>query len=670
MKRHIQRILAMGAISCTGTAYGQLEVEVTDIAVSDTVIPGDPNADDLEPGRYVPMHGPISDADASIPEDNGLEPADPQMAERWYRFDMLTGRSVLTPPTVVPPGAGDSGVETGGDPGGPGGPGDGDDGFGPRDMNGLSIVGNPDDYPYRMNVKLVMTFDEPGGTVTRVCSGTMIDSRHVFTAGHCIFNHGRGWADEVMVYPGYEDEDNDGDDWLEDYPYGGSRAIHLYSTSGWVDHEYYGYDIGVLYLDRPVGAITGWMGYGYDNSCSFHKSGTFWNRSYPAEASGGWNGRFMYDRSGDFDSCPALHRVEMSSPSWGGQSGSGAYKFIDGSRYVFSTASTSDRQTQTRFCRLWSTPFYWIRDDTIAAHRPNFCDIVPLWTRFGPTTIQAGERLDWMKYRLHNYTDGCYVDGPVPVDVYLSTNDYISTNDTLIQSRQVMINDLQKMYTAKITADGLMPKIPQDTPPGDYWIGIIFDIEDQNEDNNHTVYWDSFPITVTGAPDLWAQSFAVAGSEFDLGDSMSVGFVVRNIGNVPSSAWTGDFYASSDPQIDDGDYLLASGGAGPLDPGDSFSDGVALTVQGMPPGEYWIGMLVDSEGESDYSNNAVASASAVTIEGCDADWNYDGTLNTQDFVSYLNDYAAGDRRADVSGDGIINTADFVRYLNWYAGGCL
>ena len=54
---------------------------------------------------------------------------------------------------------------------------------------------------------------------------------------------------------------------------------------------------------------------------------------------------------------------------------------------------------------------------------------------------------------------------------------------------------------------------------------------------------------------------------------------------------------------------------------------------------------------------------------CLPDWNADGIVNTQDFIAYLNDWAAQDPRADLNSDGTINTIDFIAFLNAWAAGC-
>jgi hypothetical protein len=66
-----------------------------------------------------------------------------------------------------------------------------------------------------------------------------------------------------------------------------------------------------------------------------------------------------------------------------------------------------------------------------------------------------------------------------------------------------------------------------------------------------------------------------------------------------------------------------------------------------------------------YSDNLFVEA----LSDCAADFNGDGTVNTLDFVAYLNAWASRDPRADWNDDGVVNTIDFVLYLNDWAAGC-
>lgn len=74
------------------------------------------------------------------------------------------------------------------------------------------------------------------------------------------------------------------------------------------------------------------------------------------------------------------------------------------------------------------------------------------------------------------------------------------------------------------------------------------------------------------------------------------------------------------------------------------------------------------------------SGTAVTLEvvdDCVADWNGDGSVNTQDFLAYLNNWSTqrlancgnGVCSADLNGDDAVNSQDFLAFLNLWTGGC-
>ena len=54
---------------------------------------------------------------------------------------------------------------------------------------------------------------------------------------------------------------------------------------------------------------------------------------------------------------------------------------------------------------------------------------------------------------------------------------------------------------------------------------------------------------------------------------------------------------------------------------------------------------------------------------CDADFNGDGEVNTQDVLAFLNAWTAGEGSADFNGDGTVNTMDVLAFLNAWSAGC-
>lgn len=126
-----------------------------------------------------------------------------------------------------------------------------------------------------------------------------------------------------------------------------------------------------------------------------------------------------------------------------------------------------------------------------------------------------------------------------------------------------------------------------------------------------------------------------------------------------------------------------------------FANG-ACDPSGHGEGERFAGSVevtTDSAGDAPFDTalNAVvqpgefitATATAVTLGatsefsacietsdgGCAADFNGDGTVNTQDVLSFLNAWAAGDPLADFNDDGVINTQDVLAFLNAWTAGC-
>ncbi len=55
--------------------------------------------------------------------------------------------------------------------------------------------------------------------------------------------------------------------------------------------------------------------------------------------------------------------------------------------------------------------------------------------------------------------------------------------------------------------------------------------------------------------------------------------------------------------------------------------------------------------------------------GCVADFDNNGTVNTQDMIAFLGAWAAGDGSADINNDGYVNTFDVTAFLNAWVGGC-
>ena len=395
---------------------------------------------------------------------------------------------------------------------GQGGGYDGADGGGPIDAEAMQKGMAEDMYqitaltahPWRMNVKVLMHWDDGSWSV---CSGTMRDAETVLTAGHCVFSQTKGWADEIYVLPGY---DGAGwglppDDSVGEYGWG--RGTYFGSWSGWTEDADWDYDVGLIGVTRAVGVLTGWYGWSYGGSCSFHKDKTYHNPAYPSEGCGQpglHNGLDMYYWYGNFDSCPG-DRLEVDTDGgcfnaiWGGMSGSGAY-YIDGdSRYVHGMCSTSNRSTYGRYSRQWDDWVSWSNSTFIPNTRGSTFDLQPLRVESGPASIEAGQRTESLKHLAVNPTNGTD-SGTWEFDVYLSSNDNISTSDTNLGT-QTYTWDFSAVSSVTVNMGNVT--IPANTPAGDYWLGLVYaDGTDGNIGDNDSDGWDAAPVTITARCEL------------------------------------------------------------------------------------------------------------------------------------------------------------------------
>lgn len=380
---------------------------------------------------------------------------------------------------------------------------DGADGGGravePRMTGGMTVVSNPELSPWRMNCKLVTRFQNTSGeSIYSSGSCALIDAETVITAGHCVYSHDYGWAREGWVYPAWDGIGNIPNAEIVNY-YGFGRATEFYCNSGWINDRDYDYDLGVIEITRSVGTLTGWFGYSGGGDCSYHLGFGHHNASYPGDSC--HTGRTMYYWYGDFDDCDGNMLVLDTTPgclteTHKGMSGSGAYFIQNNNRYVSSVCS-SKVPGHAYYPRIWDQLFGWIKNDYIPTARGTAFDLQALEMRGTQSTVQAGSTLSGLSHLATNPTNGSATK-TFSMGVYLSDNNNISTADTLL-STQTVGATINAMSSLRLTMQPVA--IPGDTPPGTYYVGVVYDsTTDSNTTNNATHTWDAFRITVTAAP--------------------------------------------------------------------------------------------------------------------------------------------------------------------------
>lgn len=362
----------------------------------------------------------------------------------------------------------------------------------PKDFGFLSEVHNTTIGDYPKHVKIFSTYtDEHGEQETASCSGTMIDPFHVLTAGHCIYMHEDGDGDDVDAYAHTVEVHPGFDEWFS--PFGKANAVQLHAYSGWTQSEDFDWDIAVIDLDWPIGALSGWRGYGSDPNCGWYTSGYWEHFGYPGDVFS--NGLIMYTQSGQFDDCESSgNEVSFDREMYKGQSGGGCVR--DGGLYTVRSNKTwvgpGPDDYDTYDVRIINTMHnditYWIDSDT-----PGTLDLMPL-ELIVTEDIVIGNYFTF-DFLLHNYSS-VTATGSWQVGVFLSNDNIIDASDMFIGSAAV---------DGPIGSKGTVQKhlgftVPCDVNPQPYFMGVHVDCIDANTGNNWTRLEHAVLDTVTSDP--------------------------------------------------------------------------------------------------------------------------------------------------------------------------
>ena len=168
-------------------------------------------------------------------------------------------------------------------------------------------VENTAAYPYRAITPLFIRFSS--GSVTN-CTGFLISSNTVVTAGHCLYNKSTGVAENVTAIPGRNAQDS---------PFGFCLGKDAYTVTGWLHSENPLYDYGAVKLDCSIGNTVGWFGFRWTPASLTRTSVTI--TGYPNDKKPGFS---MWTASGKIAST-GQRQVLYTIPTAEEQSGSPVY---------------------------------------------------------------------------------------------------------------------------------------------------------------------------------------------------------------------------------------------------------------------------------------------------------------------------------------------------------
>jgi hypothetical protein len=380
---------------------------------------------------------------------------------------------------------------------------------------GPSLVANPAFSSKRIQrVKLHVKFKSQPGKVYN-CSGTLIDSSWVVTAGHCVFLPAEGPKNEypvsVEVLPGYGNADAG----MGLEPFGAARLFgnRVLTRKGFWERGDMNFDVAWFQVTKPIGGFTGW--HRMDNlTCDQALNSTFTNSAYPADAQDPYapssglpvpNGRRMTEHKFRFDKCNTgdknnIYKVK-GFESKGGSSGSGAVLPGGGG---FGGVVTGVLSTGTDFKHGDDAFATFVRFGTntrdqinasLQESTPNAPDLAVSYVRAMKSetllseipTFKTGETVTGQAM-LHNL-------GKQPFESTLSYRFYLSKND-IISTQDVPVTDTYKEFGRHIASKesyNVAPKItmpscrPKGTSSNDVlYVGVIINNSDADTGNNRS----------------------------------------------------------------------------------------------------------------------------------------------------------------------------------------
>lgn len=167
--------------------------------------------------------------------------------------------------------------------------------------------------------------------------------------------------------------------------------------------------------------------------------------------------------------------------------------------------------------------------------------------------------------------------------------------------------------------------VPSDIPAGTYYIGWVLTLNDsERSTNNNTAvmlrdYYSGFShrtFTVLGQPDLHISSVSTSSGSVPQGGWLTVNGTAHNQGDASSGGTTMRYYVSTNPTISTSDTQLATDFVPSLAPGGSSAGSAPVTLN-VAPGDYWLGVCVDSVANEEFTNNQCSSGVAVQVTAAD-----------------------------------------------------
>src|SRR6266568_4257169 len=248
---------------------------------------------------------------------------------------------------------------------------------------------------------------------------------------------------------------------------------------------------------------------------------------------------------------------------------------------------------------------------TVTAPPQQLPNLVANTVSLGSTTVQAGNGTT-VSYHMEN--TGAATAGASVSKVYLSTDNVITTSDTLLGSTSD-----GSLTNGFYFPDSVNVTLSSSLTAGTYWIGVIADANGQVTESSEGDNTSSpVQITVTAPPqqlpNLVANTVSLGSTTVQAGNGTTVSYHMENTGAATAGASVSKVYLSTDNVITTSDTLLGSTSDGSLTNGFYFPDSVNVTLSSsLTAGTYWIGVIADANGQVTESSEGDNTSSPVQI---------------------------------------------------------
>jgi V8-like Glu-specific endopeptidase len=206
-------------------------------------------------------------------------------------------------------------------------------------------------YPFSAIVRIEAHFPDQPSNQYFQATGTLIDSFHVLTAAHILYDSAEGgFADQVRVFPGQQNS--------TDAPFGELFATEERVFNEFVTNDNRGVydehgDLGLITLDGQVGNTTGTLAMGFNSDPSFYTNLGVNNAGYPVDST--HDGFTMYRQFGNLTGVSSdgalLNWTYSQLTTIAGQSGSPLWEYqtATGSRVIYGVLVAGDDSNQIGF---------------------------------------------------------------------------------------------------------------------------------------------------------------------------------------------------------------------------------------------------------------------------------------------------------------------------------